>query len=171
MPTVAERVGPSISRREPRGWRLERSQIVPRPLEEVFAFFSDAANLESLTPAFLRFRIVTPMPIVMAAGARIDYRLSLFGVPFGWQTRIASFEPGMRFVDVQVSGPYREWHHLHEFHRDSRGTRMIDRVDYDLPFGALGMAVHPAFVRPTLERIFDYRAERLVERFGAAEAA
>lgn len=144
---------------------------MPRPLEEVFAFFADAANLESLTPTFLRFRIVTPPPIAMAAGTRIDYRLSLFGVPFGWQTRIESFEPGVRFVDVQVSGPYREWHHLHEFHRDPLGTRMIDRVDYDLPLGPFGALTHRLFVRPTLERIFDYRADRLAERFGAVEAA
>jgi ligand-binding SRPBCC domain-containing protein len=137
--------------------RLERVQRVPRPLDEVFAFFSDAYNLAAITPPFLAFRVLTPRPIPMAPGTRIDYVLRLFGVSFRWQTRIEVFEPGRRFVDVQLRGPYRRWHHRHEFVDLGEATLVVDVVDYELPLGPLGALAHPTFVRPTLERIFEYR--------------
>lgn len=145
-----------------RVYRLERVQHIPRPLEEVFAFFAEAQNLESLTPDSLRLRIVTPLPLLIQVGSLIDYRLQLFGMPFHWRTRIETFEPPRRFTDVQVVGPYRLWHHTHEFQQTLDGTCMVDRVDYALPFAMLGTLAHALFVRRTLQQIFEYRAQRLV---------
>ena len=143
---------------------LERVQLIPRPRREVFPFFADARNLERITPPWLRFRIVTDGDIPMAPGTLIDYRLSLYGVPFSWRTCIERFEPGVAFVDRQVRGPYRLWHHTHTFEDAGRGaTRMTDRVEYELPMGPLGSVAHAAFVRHALARIFDYRREA-VER-------
>jgi ligand-binding SRPBCC domain-containing protein len=136
---------------------LKREQLVRRPRPEVFAFFADAANLQRLTPPTLRFSIRTPLPIVMRPGATIDYRLSLFGAPFRWRTVIEVFEPESRFVDVQASGPYALWRHLHEFAEVPGGTSIRDRVEYELPFGPLGTLAHALFVRRQLEHIFDYR--------------
>ncbi len=144
-------------------YHLERSQFIPRSLEETFFFFSDAANLERITPEFLRFQIVTPSPIQLQVGALIDYRLRLLGVPLRWRTQIEVFEPPTRFVDVQLQGPYRYWRHTHEFRRDGDGTRMLDRVDYQLPMGFVGAIVHGIFVRRTLETIFDFRSQRISE--------
>jgi len=132
-------------------------QRVPLPVDEVFAFFGDAHNLETITPSFLRFRVRTPPPIAMGPGTLIDYELSLFGVPFSWRTRIEVFEPGRRFVDLQLRGPYRRWHHLHEFVPLGAATLVVDIVDYELPLGPLGALAHPIVVRPALERIFDHR--------------
>jgi ligand-binding SRPBCC domain-containing protein len=140
-------------------YRLERTTLIPRPREEVFPFFSDAGNLERLTPKFLRFRIVTPQPIAMRAGALIDYELSLHGIPVRWRTRIESFTPNDEFVDVQLRGPYRLWHHRHTFTSVPEGTEMRDIVDYSLPFGPLGWIAHALFVRRSLRRIFDYRTD------------
>ncbi len=149
---------------------LERAQHVPRPRDEVFAFFADAHNLEAITPGFLRFRITTPGPIAIAPGTLIDYRLSLFGIPFSWRTRIEVYEPGVRFVDVQLRGPYALWRHLHAFEDAPGGTLVRDRVEYALPLGSLGDLAHALFVRRTLARIFDHRAARILERL-APEAA
>lgn len=146
---------------------LERIQLVPRPRAEVFAFFADAHNLERITPGFLRFRIVTPDPIAMHAGTRIDYRLSLFGVPFGWRTLIEVYEPGRRFVDVQLAGPYRRWRHLHAFEDAPGGTRMLDRVEYELPLGPLGDLAHALVVRRQLRTIFDHRRRVIDALLGA----
>lgn len=146
-------------------YRLERLQLLPRPREEVFAFFAEAANLELITPDFLRFRILTPQPIHMQAGTHLDYRLQLFRLPLRWQSRIDTFEPPRRFTDVQLTGPYRQWHHVHEFFPVSGGTLVRDQVDYALPFGFLGRLVHACCVRLCLERIFDYRYHRLAALF------
>lgn len=134
----------------------------------MFAFFADAANLERLTPDFLRFQIETPSPIEMCAGTRIDYRLSLMGLPVRWRTRISSWEPPQRFSDDQERGPYALWHHVHEFEAEGDRTRMRDRVDYRLPLGPLGTLAHALWVRRTLERIFDYRRRVVEELFGSA---
>ena len=147
--------------------RLERQQFVPRPREEVFAFFADAQNLEMLTPAFLNFRILTPLPLDMRSGTLIDYQIRLGGIPMRWRTRIETFEAPVRFVDVQLAGPYRTWHHVHEFQDVPGGTLVTDRVDYALPFGFLGALAHRLFVRRALKRIFDYRQQRLGEIFPA----
>lgn len=152
-------------------YTLMREQLLARPRREVFSFFSDAGNLERITPAFLRFRIVTPSPIAVAPGTLIDYRLSLFGVPFNWRTRIERFEPDTSFVDTQLRGPYSLWRHTHEFAEVRRGTKMLDRVDYALPLGPLGRVARALFVRVTLERIFDYRAEAIARIFAAAGAS
>lgn len=140
-----------------------------RPLDDVFAFFADAGNLELLTPRFLRFRILTPLPITMRAGARIDYALSLFGVPVRWRTLITVWEPGVRFVDVQESGPYAVWRHTHTFEARGADTLVRDAVDYALPLGPLGRLAHAVMVQRTLDRIFDFRGEairRALERDG-----
>lgn len=162
-----------MSEARSRTHRLERTALVARPLDEVFAFFADAANLEAITPGFLRFRILTPVPVEMRAGARIDYALSLFGVPLRWRTRIAVWEPGIRFVDVQERGPYALWRHTHEFERRGASTLVRDVVEYALPLGPLGSLARALFVRRALDRIFDFRRDairRLLEEGGAPPA-
>lgn len=149
-------------------YRLDRSQFIPRSRDEVFAFFSDARNLERITPATLRFRILTPGPIVMREGTLIEYELRLYGVPLRWKTRIASFEPGVAFTDVQLSGPYRRWHHRHAFFDSEGGMTMTDTVDYELPVGPLGELVHALFVKRSLAHIFDFRAQAIAAVMGEA---
>jgi ligand-binding SRPBCC domain-containing protein len=109
--------------------------------------------------------MLTPLPIHMRPGALIDYQLRLFGLPFRWRTRIATFAPPDRFTDVQVRGPYRYWHHLHEFRPVPGGTEVIDRVEYAMPYGPFGALAHALCVRRLLGRIFDYRRERLQALF------
>lgn len=155
-------------------YRLSRTQLVSRPLDEVFAFFSDASNLQVLTPAFLGFQFLTPLPIEMRTGARIDYALSLFGFPIRWRTRITEWQPGVRFVDEQESGPYAFWRHTHTFEAVGTSTLIEDSVEYLEPFGPFGRLAHVVFVARTLDRIFDFREaaiERLMDTRHQAPAA
>ncbi len=142
-----------------RTYVLEREQRLDRPRSEVFAFFGDAFNLERITPRFLSFRILTERPVRMRAGTLLEYKLSLFGVGFYWQTRIEEWQPEEYFVDVQLKGPYALWRHTHTFEViDERRTLMRDRVEYALPYGLLGRLAHSLFVRYSLKKIFDHRA-------------
>lgn len=147
---------------------LEREQWIPASLEAVAAFFADAGNLDALTPPWLRFRILTPLPIEMRADARIAYQLRLAGVPVRWRTRIAKWDPPFEFVDVQERGPYALWEHTHRFRPLGEGVLMTDVVRYALPFGPLGAVAHAAGVKAALAAIFDYRFARVRERFGAS---
>lgn len=145
---------------------LQREQWVAAPLNEVFAFFSDASNLETLTPPWLQFRIVTPQPIMMQPGAQIDYRIDWRWFPIRWQTEIVEWSPPWRFVDVQLRGPYKSWHHTHSFMSVDGGTRVEDVVRYSLPLGIVGRIAHGVAVKSDVARVFDYRAERIAELFG-----
>jgi ligand-binding SRPBCC domain-containing protein len=135
---------------------------LPRPREEIFAFFSDARNLDAITPPWVRFRMETAGPIEMKAGALIDYKLRVRGLPIRWRTKITEWEPPVRFVDEQLRGPYRLWIHEHEFESRDGGTLVRDRVRYAVPFDFL---VHRLFVRGDVARIFAYRTEELLRRF------
>jgi len=145
---------------------IQREQWVSAPLEKVFEFFSDASNLEALTPPWLKFRIVTPTPIAMRAGAKIEYRIDWRVVPIRWQTEIVEWSPPHRFVDLQLRGPYKLWHHTHTFASVDGGTLMRDIVRYALPLGPIGSLAHKLAVRRDVERVFDYRAERVAALFG-----
>lgn len=140
---------------------LEQTQLVHRPLSEVFAFFADPSNLELLTPPILGFKILTPTPIDMREGALIDYRISVRGVPLRWRTRIDAYDPMRSFVDVQLRGPYRSWRHTHSFEERPDGTEVRDHVEYSLPLGPAGALVHKLFVRRDLETIFAFRREAM----------
>src|SRR6476661_2567605 len=141
---------------------LQRAQRFPRPPDVVFPFFADARNLEAITPPWLGFSVTTPGPIEMRPGTLIEYRLRLHAVPVRWRTTIAVWDPPRRFVDVQIKGPYRLWHHTHDFEPDGGGgTVMRDTVRYALPFGPLGALAHALLVRRDLEAIFDFRKDAI----------
>jgi ligand-binding SRPBCC domain-containing protein len=146
---------------------LESEQWVPASLDEVFPFFADAFNLEAITPSWLSFSVLTPEPVPMKVGQRIDYRLRVRGVPIRWQSEITAWEPPYRFVDEQRRGPYKRWHHEHLFMERGGGTVIFDRVEYALYGGPLAPLVHALIVRADVERIFRYRAEAIAQRLGA----
>lgn len=150
---------------------FEAAQVLPAPLSEVFAFFADAANLEAITPPFLGFRILTPLPIDMHEGALIRYRLRLHGLPMEWLTRIDQWRPGEAFIDHQLRGPYARWVHLHTFEEHPQGTLVRDRVEYALPLDPLSRPAHGWFVRPRIESIFAYRSRVLMQHFSTPAAA
>jgi ligand-binding SRPBCC domain-containing protein len=145
---------------------IRREQFVAKPLEEVFRFFSEAGNLQTLTPSYLDFKILTPGPIEMRPGILLDYRLKWHGLPLRWRTKILEWRPPYRFVDVQLKGPYKLWHHTHTFESENGGTRMSDTVNYELPLGPLGEVAHALMVGRDVEAIFDFRYQQVARIFG-----
>ena len=147
-----------------RVFNLHSELWLPRTPTEVFSFFAQAANLEALTPPWLRFEVLTPQPILMRPGTLIDYQIRVRGIPFRWRTEIQEWHPPQRFVDVQLRGPYTLWHHTHTFEERDAGTLCSDHVRYRPRGGAL---INWLFVRSEVERIFAYRSERLSALFPA----
>lgn len=135
---------------------------LPLPPEEIFPFFADAGNLDAITPPWLNFQIITPPPIVMRAGALIDYKLRVRGLPLRWRTLIREWQPPFRFVDEQLRGPYQQWIHEHSFEARKGGTLARDVVRYAVP---LDLLTHRWLVRPDIEKIFYFRTEALQKRF------
>jgi len=138
-------------------------QWLPRPRSDVFPFFADALNLQAITPPWLKFHVLTPAPIDLYVGRRLDYRLRVHGLPLRWQSEITAWEPPERFVDEQRRGPYRQWHHEHRFEEREGGTLCLDVVRYAVPGGAL---VNWLWVRHDVAKIFAYRRERLEQLLG-----
>ena len=147
-------------------YQLHRAQRVSASLSEVTDFFERPENLEFLTPTFLRFKTHTPGPIEMKVGALIDYTIALYGVPMRWRTLIEEYVPSEHFIDVQLEGPYKRWHHLHTFRSIEGGTEIGDTVTYELPMGPLGAMAHSLFVKSQLETIFAYRYRVVAQKFG-----
>jgi len=151
--------GPKELRRNHVRSEMKISQLrtelwLPQSRSEIFQFFADPGNLERLTPGWLRFKIISEAPAKMRAGAQLDYRLRIHGVPIKWRSEISVWNPPHRFVDRQTKGPYQFWEHDDTFVEQQGGTLVNDTVRYSVFGGAL---VNRFFVAPDLERIFKYR--------------
>ena len=146
---------------------LQRIQIIPATLDKAWDFFSDPANLESITPKNMGFKVISKYHgDKMYPGQLIEYTVKPFlGVPIYWMTEITHVKDKKYFVDEQRFGPYSLWHHQHHFKETEDGVEMIDIVHYKIPFWFLGDIANALFVRRKLERIFDFRYKVVKERF------
>jgi ligand-binding SRPBCC domain-containing protein len=144
---------------------METDVWLPHPRSKVFEFFKHAENLQIMTPDWLNFKILTPLPITMAEGMVIDYALGLYGIRFHWQTQIVSWQPPSQFVDTQLKGPYRSWVHTHIFAEKDGGTLMRDLVEYQPPGGLMAPLLDRLFVARQVEKIFAYRKTQILKHF------
>ena len=147
-------------RREPATQTFEDSIVVAAPLERAFAFLSDASNLARITPPHLRFRMLTASPVAMHRGAVIEYTLAVRSLQMRWKSLVVDWQPGVRFVDYQLRGPYSLWRHEHRFEPAPTGTLVADRIVYSLPLAPLSGPALP-LVRGDINRIFAYRRASL----------
>ena len=144
---------------------LVAEQYFDKPPAELFEYFKEAHNLEEITPPTLKFKIEKISTPQVQQGTLIDYTLKVHGVPMKWRTEIDEWQPPTKFVDNQLKGPYRKWHHTHEFKPFAGGTLMTDRVRYKLPLGYLGWLLAGAFVRKDVQQIFSFRRKIIAEQF------
>jgi uncharacterized protein (TIGR01777 family) len=140
-------------------------QFVAQPLDHVFTFFSDAHNLEKLTPDFLKFKIEKVSTPTIEKNTRISYSLKIHSVPVTWLTDIAVWDPPHRFVDNQLKGPYSLWYHEHQFEAVEGGTLMKDWIRYRLPLGKLGQFTALSKVKSDIAEIFKHRRRVIAKEF------
>ena len=141
---------------------FKSQRTVEQPVTEVFEFFSNAHNLAVITPLSMHLEILTPAPIDMFVGTRIDYQFKLHGIPVRWQTEITEWNPPYGFADEQSRGPYRLWRHTHTFDDTENGVVVGDWVEYAVWGNGL---IDKFVVRPDIEKIFAYRSKQLNEIF------
>lgn len=148
-------------------WRINATQTLPRPIDEVFPFFTDAYNLERLTPSFLGFKVLTPKPIEMRSGTVINYTLKVHHIPIRWKTTIQDWNPPHMFVDNQDKGPYTLWHHTHMFSKSDDGSSTLcnDTVLYKPKGWILAPLINKLFVQRDVRNIFQYRFTQLESIF------
>jgi hypothetical protein len=138
--------------------RFTSEQFVNEPLDKVFEFFSNADNLEKITPPAFGFKVISKSTDHVQVGTLINYKLWLDGlIPLKWQTLITEWRPPFMFADLQKKGPYKKWHHTHTFETLGSGVLMKDQVDYSLPFGLLGLIIAGWKVRRDIRKIFNHR--------------
>lgn len=146
-------------------YTLSFAQHVPRPLAEVFDFFSRAENLEVLTPLWLNFKILGVKPQPVQQGTLINYSLRVHGIPLRWTSEIVEWEPPHRFVDLQLRGPYKLWRHEHRFEADDGGTLIADTINLALPLGVLGQIAYKIKVKSDVQEIFAFREKKIRSLF------
>jgi len=156
-----------LGKKEPLDRHFIDEIVLEAPVHKVFKFFSDAKNLERLTPPWLNFKVLSQSTPQIQEGTLFDYQLRIRGVPVKWRTRIESWQSDNAFVDTQLIGPYQKWYHLHVFtpEADGRHTRMRDEVLYRLPFGTLGNFFGGWFVDREVQTIFRYRVNSISDIF------
>lgn len=146
---------------------LHKKQNIPITLDKAWEFLSNPKNLSILTPKEMNMTIVSGADRPMYAGQVIQYSVTpVAGIKTKWVSEVTHFEEGKYFVDLQLYGPYSFWHHQHFIHEIKGGVQMEDIIHYKVPLGILGRIVHPFLVKPKLEKVFEYRKERLTELFG-----
>ncbi len=142
-------------------YKFNSEIIVPLPLEEVFVFFSNPANLIKITPSWLNFSINTPQPVKMDLGTLIDFRINVLWITIKWQSKITSWMPPDHFEDIQIRGPYKVWNHRHSFRKVKEGTLIRDEVQYIPKGGLLAPFLNFLFFKWNINQIFKYRTKKL----------
>ena len=145
---------------------LHTRSWVPAPIDEVFTFFDDPANLGRLMPPPVQIRLVRIDPAPPQPGSIFEFRYGLGPFQRTWIVRLLDRVPGERFVDETVSGPMARFDHIHSFQPASRGTWIEDRIDFhvgpDGPLGAVVDAVAGIVMRMTF--VWRHAAQRRILR-------
>jgi ligand-binding SRPBCC domain-containing protein len=162
-PSTRSRKPVQIGRQRDGTFRLTIAVLLADTIEHVFGFVADVDNLETVVPPWLGLRLLTPRPIDMGVGTRIDYRLRIHRMPVHWESEVTTWEPPGRFVYEQRRGPFSHWAHEHTIADHGAQTVARDDVRYAVPGGRLA---HKLFVRRDLERLFLYRRAQLIRILG-----
>ncbi len=146
--------------------RFESEQKLPISKEEAWGFFSSPRNLEEMTPDWMGFRIVSLPSDQIFEGEIIEYEVRLFpGFWKRWISEIRGLREGVSFVDDQISGPFRYWHHLHEIREDGGGVVVKDVVHYSVGFWILGELIRKVAIGGMIARMFEHRRKLLTQKF------
>ena len=148
-------------------YTFENEQFIKSDIDSVWNYFNNPKHINSLTPPEMHFHtLTTNLPEQIHTDLIISYWVSpLFRIPLKWKTKIISVEKNKSFIDIQIKGPYKKWHHLHTFEKVENGVLMKDIITYELPFGRLGDFVHRIVVKKKVDQLFEFRTKQIQKHF------
>ena len=146
---------------------FKKEQTLKADINAVWDFVSRPENLAKITPASMNFRILNQSSPIMEEGMLITYEISpVLNIKTTWITEITKVTKHKNFIDQQVKGPYRFWHHEHKFQEVSGNlVKMTDVITYIPPFGLLGDIANQLFLKKKLNNIFKHRSIVLNKMF------
>lgn len=149
-------------------YTLRKETVVDTTIDKAWDFIRNPANLDKITPDDMAFEILSDLPDEMTEGMQIEYQVKIpvVGKQY-WLSQLQQIVPHHSFVDIQLKGPYKYWHHFHSIEKAESGIKFVDRITYEVPFGIFGKLAHTLFIRKTLERIFTHREKRFRELLSA----
>ena len=136
-----------------------KSVLLNVPVEGVFAFHEREDALKLLNPPFPPVRVIRKEGGI-EPGSRVELKIG----PFRWVALHSAYEKNRLFEDQQISGPFAQWTHRHEFERVGDSTRLTDRIDYRLPGGPWVNRLLGWAVQLGLHQMFRHR-HRITRRF------
>jgi ligand-binding SRPBCC domain-containing protein len=163
--------------------QLQFADWVASPPSKVFAFFANPENLPRMMPPETStkvdgFQLVPPAPLPDQDPISLHHeagRGSIIDTSFRpvrflswrrkWTAAITEFEWNRYFADVQQKGPFKRWHHRHEFMPDARngfnGTLVRDMIEYEVGYGPFGALANSLFIERRIRYVFAYRQKIL----------
>lgn len=147
-------------------YKLTKCIELPISIEKAWEFFSNPNNLSNIMPSAMQFQIVDGATLPIFEGQIIQYSVS--PLPFyktTWISEMNHIKKPHFFVDTQLEGPYKLWHHKHFLESTKNGTKITDVIHYQIPLGIIGKILHPILVKPKLEEIFKYRSQKINQLF------
>ncbi|HEX2629538.1 MAG TPA: SRPBCC family protein [Chitinophagaceae bacterium] len=149
-------------------YTLQAIQNIPASIEAVWNFFADPNKLHLITPAYMKFRVISNEKVDrIYKGQLIEYKIKpILGIPLYWMTEITEVKDKTLFIDEQRKGPYKLWRHQHFFKEIPGGVEMTDLVEYSPPLLMLGKMANSFFLRKQLNGIFRFRYQKIEEIFG-----
>ncbi len=151
-------------------YQFTQQQWLPLSMKEAWEFITSPRHLEDLTPPEMGFEIVSLPSEVIYEGEIITYRVKIApGLWWPWVSEIKAVDEGKSFIDDQISGPNRFWHHRHSLEEKDGGVILHDLIHYSIGYWLIGDVMNNLIMKPRLKRVFDYRQQKLEERFGKKE--
>lgn len=147
-------------------YKLTGKLDLPISLDQAWDFFSNPNNLSKIMPTNMGFKVIEGATLPLFEGQVIEYKvtpLPLFKTT--WISEITHINKPHYFIDTQLEGPYKLWHHKHFLKATGTGTEITDVVHYQVPFGIIGRILHPFIIKPKLDSIFEYREKQISQIF------
>ncbi len=123
------------------------------PVKNAFEFYTNTSSICETVPDSIDVKILQGGKH-MKSGDVIRLKVRIFGIVFLWESKIYDMIPNVSFTDRMLKGPFKSWEHKHYFEKSAHGTTMTDRVNYEIPFGPIGLLANRLFVKNMIDKIF-----------------